>query len=625
MAEAKKQVIRSISKGARVAKAMEDVGRGVKTYEDWRRDDVEFRDRINQARGVRTNTVDRALRDDALTLSFAEWRKEYLGYDTYEHQQQWIDVLEGKEPQPLSGCDWTKANLNRVIINVPPGHSKSSTVTVDYATYKICMNPDVRICIISKRQEFAAKFLYQIKQRLTSTLFQHLQDTYAPKGGFRPEKGDGKFSANMFYVAGRKADQKDPTVEALGMGSSIYGGRYDLIIMDDCIALDNAGAYDKQIQWLESEVENRVKHGKIIIIGTRLASSDMYIELQNDERYLSGHSPWSYLRQPMVRKFSDDPKDWVTLWPRSTSGFDESDTDSERAADGTFTMWDGPTCSGVRDSKPPKIWALVYMQQQTSEDSAFSPICVQGSVDRRRKPSPLTAGAWGHPSGGKEGMYTIGSMDPAMAGDTFVTIGSVDRRDQKRWIEQCIVKTSPTPAWIRETIKSTTIEYGIQLWVIEKNAFQIFLTMDPEINLFLANLGVRLVPHYSGTNKADPDFGVASIAGLFGMSHRIQDGTGREVFIKDSNLLCLPDPDKSPGVKAMIEQLIAWEPGKRGSKLRQDGPMSLWFWELQARTILGVNDPNHKMQTHIALPHMMSGSSARRATTPMSNRLFGRR
>ena len=147
-------------------------------------------------------------------------------------------------------------------------------------------------------------------------------------------------------------------------------------------------------------------------------------------------------------------------------------------------------------------------------------------------------------------------------------------------------ETSPTPRYIREHIKSVTEQYAVNEWRIESNAFQLFLTHDEEITSYLANRGVKLNPHYTSRNKQDPDFGVASIATLFGSTRKSNDEGGREVFIQGSNLITLPDPDYSNGVSVLIEELISWVPGVRGKDLRQDGPMALWFAELAARDIL---------------------------------------
>lgn len=609
--EAKQKVIDGIAAGMTVEAACKAANRTVKTYEGWRANDKDFAAKVDEVRMQRLAAKDRGTNPDLANLSFAEWRKEFLGYDTYPHQQQWIDVLEGRDPIPIDGCDWDKRNPRRLIINVPPFHAKSQTLTIDYVTYRICMNPNIRIIIVSKRKEQAQKFLYAVRQRLTSSQFSKLQAAYAPEGGFRPEKGDGTFSNSVMYVRGRTADHKDPTLEVIGLGGQIYGSRADLIILDDCVVLGNANEFEKQVTWIESEVKNRVKNGTVLLIGTRLAAQDLYSELRDDKRYNNGRSPWSYLRQPMVLSYGDDPKDWVTLWPRSTTPMDEDD---EPLEDGLYRAWDGPKAYEEHSSTPPAVWSLVYQQEQVSSDMTFKAPAVQGSINRRRKPGPLTAGAWGHPRHGKQGMWTVASMDPGM-GTTFAIVGSVDRPTQKRYIENAWKLTNPSPADIRELIKRVTLEYGVNEWVIEEQGFQGFLVHDPELNTWLQTRGVKITPHYTGRNKIDPDFGVASCAPLFGTTHRINEGAGREVHDEDSNLIELPDPNYSAGVRALIEELITWVPGKRGKQLRQDGPMALWFFELRARVVLGHGD--HEVQTkHVNLPFLMRGEAAQRTKAP---------
>jgi len=616
--QAKERALLLYAAGASVENAMAGVDRSLRTWEAWRRNDKHFAGQADTVRAERakkrTNVSDPDTSADVPPrhdMDFAQFRKEYLDFETYSHQQQWIDVLEGNEPIPIEGCEWDPRDTNRLVINVPPGFTKTQTVTIDYTTYRICMNPNVRIIVVSKRVEQAQKFLYQIQQRLTSTRFAKLQAAFAPEGGFKPGRGEGSFASRVMYVAGRTADHKDPTLEALGLGSQIYGSRADLIILDDCVVLANANEWEKQVNWLESEVASRVKNGKILIIGTRLASQDLYSELRNDDRYLSGRSPWSYLRQPAVLQFAENAEDWVTLWPKSTTPYDEAD----KAVDShdLYTMFDGPACAKIRDSKPPAVWSLVYMQQQTAEDAAFKPLCVMSAVDRRRKPGPLTAGAWGHPARGGEGMWTIASMDPAMAGVTFTIVGKVDRATQKRWIENCWAQTSPGAEYFRDIIKKVTLEYGVNEWVIEEQGFSGFLVHDPEIRAFLATRGVRMVGTYTGKNKLDPDYGVASLSPLFGSVRKINDGAGREVFVAGSNLIQLPDPDMSHGVKMLIEELLTWIPGRRGSKLRQDGVMSLWFFEQRARIILGFG--GESSQKFVNIPFQARGMKAKQVST----------
>ena len=141
-----------------------------------------------------------------------------------------------------------------------------------------------------------------------------------------------------------------------------------------------------------------------------------------------------------------------------------------------------------------------------------------------------------------------------MSGDTFTVAYSGDRSTKKRYLLEASRMSAPTPQRIREIIMTWTEKYRPSVWVIEKNAFQLFLTQDEEINQYLANKGIRLVQHYTGANKMDLEFGVASMATLFG--GRTSDGKPA-----GNNLLELPRTE-SEGVKALVEQLITWQDRK---------------------------------------------------------------
>jgi hypothetical protein len=132
-------------------------------------------------------------------------------------------------------------------------------------------------------------------------------------------------------------------------------------------------------------------------------------------------------------------------------------------------------------------------------------------------------------------------------------------------------------------------EYGVIDLVIERQGYSNWLYQDERIVNFCRQRGVRISPHYTGVgNKVDPDFGVASMASLFG-SLRRRSQNGEAVGPEDhdgENIIHLPNPDHSPGIKALVDQLLTWVPGKSGSRLRQDGPMALWFAEMRVRSML---------------------------------------
>ncbi|MEW2080121.1 hypothetical protein AB0941_42790, partial [Streptomyces sp. NPDC013433] len=308
----------------------------------------------------------------------------------------------------------------------------------------------------------------------------------------------------------------------------------------------------------------------------------------------------------------EDPKDWKTLWPVAQEPWDGAG-DVEPDEDGNYPRWDGFHLSRVRDQIPARIWALTYMQLGVNADSVFDPLCISGSQDKRRRAGLLVPGAIDHPRRGMEGMYTILSLDPAMTGDTFALVMAVDRQTQKRYVLQAWVQAAPTPEWIRNLIKEVAVEYSVNEVVVETNAFQLFLFHDPEVNEFLRQRGIRMQPHYTGRNKQDPDFGVASVAPLFGSKRKVNDGAGRETHNGD-NLLHLPRVDDSVGLKALVEQLITWQPGVRGNKLKMDGPMALWFAELRAREVLHVG---RNIQHFTHNPYASKRDRASRVVVPM--------
>jgi hypothetical protein len=160
-------------------------------------------------------------------------------------------------------------------------------------------------------------------------------------------------------------------------------------------------------------------------------------------------------------------------------------------------------------------------------------------------------------------------------GDTAAVMYAIDRTTYKRYIIDAIKISRPSPAQIREIIFSWTEIYKPAEWTIEKNAFQAFLTQDEGIRQFLANRGVILREHHTGSNKWDAGFGVSAMSPLFGTKQA--DGKHHR-----DNLIHLPS-DQTENIKALIEQLITWSPNTKG---KTDMVMALWFCEIRAREML---------------------------------------
>lgn len=570
--EDKLKVLESVRNGIEVRAAIVMAGRKPEVLKKWLTDG-QFASDLEVARQAGSDLLHRTL-GNGKQIDFATFSREFLHNEVFPHHQDWVDVLEGREPSWLHpSMTYEPADPNRLLINVPPEHAKSTVITVGYSTYRIAMDPNVRIIIVSKTLAKAREFVYSVKNRLSHPRYAKLQQVYGPAGGYKQDADTWKTDTVYLGQEARDSSEKDPTIQALGIGGQIYGARADIIILDDVITTANAHEWSKQMEWLQKEVITRLgKNGKLLVVGTRIAAIDLYRELRNPDHWGGGKSPFTYLAMPAVLEITQDSKDWVTLWPKSDRAWD-GDDDVEPDENGHYPKWDGPALFKRRSEVTPSTWALVYQQQDIEDDAIFNPTLVNAAVNRMRKPGPLKMGAAGHPTGGQ--WVTFMGIDPAMAGKTAAVVYAVDRETGKRLVLDAHNMLEPTPAKIRQLIEDWVGIYRPIELRIEINAFQKAFALDEELRQWLANRGVRFSEHFTGKNKWDSNYGVAAMQGLFGT---LRDGKPNK-----DNLIELPDPQYHEGIKALIGQLITWKPD---TKNPTDVVMALWFCEIKAKEMI---------------------------------------
>ena len=580
--EAQERVLVSLAQGATIVAAMAAVTRNEVTYRQWTMGDPEFKERAEKARlegkGVKADLKD--IKD----IGFADFSEQFLDTKLFDHHLDWIDLIEGREPRWMHpAMTYEPGAANRVLINVPPEHAKSTVITTNYVVYKIVTNPNARVIVVSKTQGMARKFLGAIKTRLSHPAFMKLQVAYGPSGGYKADAT--QWSADMIYLGtGRDSGEKDPTVQALGFGSQIYGARADLIILDDVVMGSNAHEWEKQIEWLQKEVITRLgRHGKLVIVGTRVQPIDLYKMIRDGGQWSGGKSPFTYFAQPAVLAFDEKPDNWHTLWPKTTLQENEID---EPDADGLYPKWDGPSLFTRRSEVAPSVWAMVYQQEDVQEDSIFSPSCVAGSVNGMRKRGPLKPGVPGHPKY-VEGAYTVIGLDPAMAGATGAVVATYNKADGKVYVLDCVNMTEPTPQKIQDLIEEWVEKYKPQELRIEINAHQKAYALDDNLRNYLASHGCQLNSHFTGKNKWDTSFGVASMASLFGNT--------RDGRFQDNNLIELPSNEGSEGLKTLVQELITWKPDTRNPT---DCVMALWFAIIRIRELMQQSSRVGQYQTN---------------------------
>ena len=568
--EAMEKVLQHLASGATITSAMQAVGRSDVAFRQWVATDPDFKQRADEARlegkGVKTDLGN--LKD----ISFPEFSEQFLDTKLFEHHLDWYDLIEGREPRWIHpAMTYEPGALNRVLINVPPEHAKSTVITTNYVVYKIVTNPNARVIIVSKTQGMARKFLGAIKTRLSHPAYAKLQAAFGPNGGYKADAT--QWSADMIYLGtGRDSGEKDPTVQALGFGSQIYGARADLIILDDVVMNSNAHEWEKQIEWLQKEVITRLgRHGKLLVVGTRVAPVDLYKMIREGDQWSGGKSPFTYFAQPAVLEFDEDPSNWKTLWPKSNqqeNAIDEADEN------GLYPKWDGPSLFTRRSEVAASVWAMVYQQEDVVENSIFSPTAIAGCVNGMRKRGPLKPGTPGHPKA-VESAYTVIGFDPAVSGRSAFVALSYNRVDGKIYVLDCVNMSDPSPQKERALIEEWVERYRPQEFRVEINAHQKAYSKDTDLRDFLTMYGCRLEPHFTGKNKWDVGFGVASMSPLFGST---KDGR-----FQDNNMIEIPSTEGSEGLKSLVQQLITWKPD---TKNPTDTVMALWFAVIRVRELM---------------------------------------
>ena len=576
--EKKDTVLNYMRKGIPMSKAVLDLGITRQTVQYYKDSDKVFREEYKRLSNMESAESMAGTKE---VPDFPEFCEQYLDTKLFRHQLQWYDVLEGRPPRDLHETQiFKQGDPGMLIVNTPPEHAKSTTITVNYVTYRVCQDPNIRVIIVSQTQEMAKRFLRAIKDRLAGAnqSYKKLQHDFAPDGGF--DANSASWTADSIYVnaEARDSGEATPTVQALGMNGQIYGNRADLIILDDTVTGKNAHEFEKQIDWIQREVINRLTYpgGTLLLVGTRLAPVELYSEIQKPEWYgQDEESPWTYLTQPAVLEFAESPDDWTVLapWTNRPPVSLGARRLVEPNADGLYPWHSGRALARRRATSSALNWKMVYQQEQVVEDAIFPADKVAASIDGMRAAGLMSPGAPGHRPHGMDGLYVVGGFDPAITGHAAAVVLGVDRMSGMRYVLDVWTAPNQKPDDLFNKLKDWTVKYHMHEWVIEKNAMNLMVTQNRDLRNFLGSRGTVLKEHFTGANKNDADFGVASMSMLFDGA---KEGRG---------LIRLPSRSQNEGTKALVEQLTTWFPQ---SKAKQDTVMALWFAETRAREL--VND-----------------------------------
>lgn len=157
---------------------------------------------------------------------------------------------------------------SRIMVQAFRGVGKTYIAAI-YVMYCLYHNPDIKISIISKSEEFAKKITWLCKSMLNLDALKHLKPT-----------SDQRSSAMSFDVR-QSVMAKDTSVVCSGIEGQITGNRANLVIADDIEISTNSDTPAKR-ENLEARTKefvnllNDAKSGRIIYLGTPHSEDSLY-------------------------------------------------------------------------------------------------------------------------------------------------------------------------------------------------------------------------------------------------------------------------------------------------------------------------------------------------------------
>jgi hypothetical protein len=476
-------------------------------YRWWRELALLDPDWAAEIRELRENGTDHNKKQwrDMSGVSFTQFILDYSDYGYIADHHYWIaEALE----DPMGKL---------VLVLGHPESAKSTVISLWYVLYTLAKDPDARIALVSKSLTKAQDMLTRVKRYMTEP---HLyidspRNFIEDFGGWKPDYGTGEWSMDQIFIKHRTSGERDPSVQALGIGKQIYGARLDLLILDDALVLDNQISETNRERidmWFTNEARSRAQRGQTVVAGTRLAPFDLYGQWKKS---------WSGLRTfrgvyiPALQEewTENERPTWHQYWQ-----LDGHDVVQEINGEIVVTGHQ----PGLRDiraeimARDPSRWRLVYQQEDVEESEA---IFRQDHIDRA-----FELGEGRRMGTVYDHEILILGIDPATTGRAASVLIAVDPETRVRTVVDLFVGERLGASGIRQDLMyrfwDRYRDHRIDFTVIETN-FAPTLMGDEAFLDRAEAYGTRLVKHTTvgrGTkrgSKWDEEYGIAALASLF--------------------------------------------------------------------------------------------------------------
>jgi predicted phage terminase large subunit-like protein len=187
-------------------------------------------------------------------------------------KKMWPDFIEGSHHTEIADKfnKLATGELTRLIINMPPRHTKSEFASFFLPAWMIGQNPKLKIIQATHTAELAVNFGRKTKHLIDSPEYQQVFKTRLQE--------DSK-------AAGRWNTSDGGEYFAVGVQGAVTGRGADLLIIDDPHSeqdVNSPNAFDNAWEWYTSGPRQRLQPGgRIVLVMTRWSTKDLTQKLLN--------------------------------------------------------------------------------------------------------------------------------------------------------------------------------------------------------------------------------------------------------------------------------------------------------------------------------------------------------
>ena len=262
-------------------------------------------------------------------------QNDFMAYVNYV----WPNFIHGRHHEKMARAfeRVAQGQCKRLIINMPPRHTKSEFASYLLPSWFLGKFPSKKVIQTSHTAELAVGFGRKVRNLVDSDRYKDLFPDVALQA-------DSK-------AAGRWATNYAGEYFAIGVGGAVTGKGADVLIIDDphseqeaALAEINPEIYDKTYEWYTSGPRQRLQPGgAIVIVMTRWSKKDLTGQVLKASAQRGGDE-WEVIEFPALFE------NGKPLWPE---------------------FWSLKELLALKDELPNSKWMAQYQQNPTSETSAI--------------------------------------------------------------------------------------------------------------------------------------------------------------------------------------------------------------------------------------------------------------